>query len=562
MPVDALGEEGKAPSVPGPLLRAPVGTLVRGSIRNALPETLVVTGLSERGPGTTQAKLHIAPGETRSLAFTISAPGAYVYYSDLIAGKDTIPGGHGTHLVGAIIGDTAGAPPERVMTMTFWNRLVDSTARRPSERVLFLWNGKLWPHTPRLEYTVGDTVRWRVIDMSFDEHPIHLHGFYFRVDSRGSFEKDTAYTPDQRRIAVTESTPPFGNFTITWVPERAGNWIVHCHKPAHTFWGLRYTLANRDVPDAPMPVMPDEHGTTHVQSGMSGLVVAVTVRPRAGDIAQQATQPLRRVRVLAQQHDGFYGERPGFGYVIQQGSTAPAPDSIRIPGAPIVLTRGVPAAVTVVNRLTVPTAVHWHGIELESFYDGVVGWSGAGTRVAPMIAPNDSFVARFTPKRAGTFMYHTHQDDAWQMERGLYAPLIVLEPGVTWNPAVDHVLMIGAAFQGKEYVVALNGSTTPPALQLRPGVSHRFRVINVTVDEAADVSWYASADSTDSTLVSWRAIAKDGADLPLHQATMRPARLHLTPGEIYDFEATPGPGDGRIVVRSSNTSTLSVRVRE
>jgi FtsP/CotA-like multicopper oxidase with cupredoxin domain len=46
-------------------------------------------------------------------------------------------------------------------------------------------------------------------------------------------------------------------------------------------------------------------------------------------------------------------------------------------GPPIVLTRGQPVEIEVVNRVKDPTAIHWHGIELESYYDGVPGWSGA-----------------------------------------------------------------------------------------------------------------------------------------------------------------------------------------
>jgi FtsP/CotA-like multicopper oxidase with cupredoxin domain len=307
--------------------------------------------------------------------------------------------------------------------------------------------------------------------------------------------------------------------------------------------------------------MPLEHGRSHVEDGMSGLVIGVSVRPRTGDVALQSDPPSQRVRVIAQRHAGFYGKRDGYGYVMQDGNTPPASDSIRVPGAPIVVTRSVPVAVTVVNHLTEATAVHWHGIEIESFYDGVPGWSGAGARVAPMIAPGDSFVARFTPRRAGTFMYHTHHDDARQMELGLYAPLIVLEPGEQWDSTTDHVLMIGGAFEKDRYVVALNGSTAPAPLDLRADVPHRFRIINVTIDEMADVTFFASADSADSSVTSWRAIAKDGATLPERMQTVGPARLHLGPGEIYDFEVTPRAGDARIVVQSSNTSSVLVRAR-
>ncbi len=74
------------------------------------------------------------------------------------------------------------------------------------------------------------------------------------------------------------------------------------------------------------------------------------------------------------------------------------------------------------------TAVHWHGMELESFFDGVAGWSGAGNRLAPIIAPGDSFVAHMTPPRAGTFIYHTHAGELAQLTGGLPARNTGLAP--------------------------------------------------------------------------------------------------------------------------------------
>lgn len=43
----------------------------------------------------------------------------------------------------------------------------------------------------------------------------------------------------------------------------------------------------------------------------------------------------------------------------------------------------------------------------------------------------------------------------------------------------------------------------------------------------------------DTSLAQWRAIAKDGADLPRAQETLRPARLGIDVGETYDFAFTP-----------------------
>src|SRR5215472_1835324 len=89
----------------------------------------------------------------------------------------------------------------------------------------------------------------------------------------------------------------------------------------------------------------------------------------------------------------------------------PKPDEKKpaaLVGPPVLLTRGEPVEIEVKNETTHATSIHWHGIELESYYDGVPGWTGSGRQITPAIAPASSFVARMAPPRAGTFIYHTH----------------------------------------------------------------------------------------------------------------------------------------------------------
>ncbi len=57
------------------------------------------------------------------------------------------------------------------------------------------------------------------------------------------------------------------------------------------------------------------------------------------------------------------------------------------PGPVLVLRRNEPVEVTVVNQLGESTAIHWHGMELDSIYDGVHGWSGVNQNLAPLIPP-------------------------------------------------------------------------------------------------------------------------------------------------------------------------------
>jgi FtsP/CotA-like multicopper oxidase with cupredoxin domain len=278
---------------------------------------------------------------------------------------------------------------------------------------------------------------------------------------------------------------------------------------------------------------------------MSGMVIALHVRPAPGAAYPATVGEPRRLRLLVQSRPNVYRQDPGFGFVLQQGDTPPAPDSIAIPGSPIVLTSGDPVHIAVVNRLTEPTAVHWHGIELTSYFDGVPGMSGEPGHVVPSIAAGDSFVAEYTPPRAGTFIYHTHIDDVRQMESGLYGALIVLPPGQAYDSTTDHALVFGLHEYPDTFDVLLNGSAHPAPLVLRAGVTHRLRIIMIPSAGAADVLLLS-----DTSLVTWRAIAKDGADLPPHQATVRPSRQRIAVGETCDFEFTPGgPGTLRLELR-------------
>ncbi len=174
-------------------------------------------------------------------------------------------------------------------------------------------------------------------------------------------------------------------------------------------------------------------------------------------------------------------------------------------------------------------------MELESYYDGIAGWSGTPGHIAPLILPGGSFVAKFTPPRAGTFIYHTHIDDIRQLSHGLYGAIIVLEPGQSFDPVTDRMMLLSVRGPSDNTPILLNGSAEPDPIELKEGLKYRFRFINITPhDPRLTVSLLSG-----SSLVSWRAIAKDGADLPPPQATLRPARQTASVGETYDFEFEP-----------------------
>jgi FtsP/CotA-like multicopper oxidase with cupredoxin domain len=178
------------------------------------------------------------------------------------------------------------------------------------------------------------------------------------------------------------------------------------------------------------------------------------------------------------------------------------------------------------------TAVHWHGMELPSYTDGVPGWSGLGTRTAPMIAPGDSFVAAFTPTRSGTFIYHSHSNEFFQINLGLYGALLVVDPE-RYDPAHERVVIIGGDGPGGA-PGRINGRVHPDTVRLTLGERYRIRLIDILPDWTVRVALVR-----EDSVVHWRALAKDGAELSPAARVMQRAAFITGPGQTMDFEYRP-----------------------
>ena len=556
--VAAFAEEGKPPQIPGPLIRVPKGTAIRAVVRNSLPDsTLFVHGLytrGARGPDTVQVK----PGEEREVRFDAGLPGTYFYWATTSATAAVGFRGPMSQLSGAFVVDsssTLGAPRDRVFVLGFWTPRDNTGFVARTDVNRFVINGKSWPHTERLTYTVGDSVRFRVVNTTVVPHPMHLHGFYFNVDSRGSERSDTAYAAGSAHFVVTERVAPGRTIALTWVPERAGNWLFHCHDNYHV-------LRNRPLDGSPLAAEHRMHVSNHALEMMGGLVMGVEVRPDGRPVAQPNDGVRRQLRLVARVDSGGTDTDPAYGYVLQDGKSTTPTRSPLLPGPTIVLRRGEPVSITVVNELPEATAVHWHGIELESYFDGVAGFSGGSGRVSPVIAPRDSFEARFTPPRAGTFIYHPHADEVRQQQAGLSGAIVVLDNPDVYDAVHDVVLLVSVPRRDADAATAfLNGTNAPRPLDMRVGERYRLRLVNIHTYRPSMIARLMR----DSTLVEWRAVAKDGRDLPPDQATMRPAQQQSGNGETYDFEFTPtAPGDLRFSMSSGVGALLvsmPIRVR-
>ena len=542
--VYAFGEEGKPLQVPGPLVRIPRGTQVRTTLRNRTPEKLFLHGFYDRSAATTPIELE--PGAVREVGFTATVPGTFFYSALPSSEGDFVRRGLYTQLSGALIVDPPGRArqAERIMVLSVWGDSLANVQLDGRPVVLrFVINGESWPNTEALQYTVGDTIHWRVLNLSPAVHPMHLHGFYYRVKSRGTAVADTVYGPNEPpRMVVTERLAPGQTMTMSWVPERAGNWLFHCHDNPHI-------AANLPLPGATVAKAAGTHKMNHSRDLMGGLVMGIEVKPRPGT-RTAATQSVKRreLRLIARVDTGGTQAEPRYGFVLEEGASA-ASAKPSLPGPPLLLKRGEPVRITVVNELPEATAIHWHGIELDSYYDGVADFAGAGKMIAPAIQPRDSFEVLFTPPRSGTFIYHTHVDEIRQQRAGLSGAILVLDPAATFDPATDITLLLSVPRNvADNAVILLNGTPTPAPLQLQAGQRYRLRVINIhTFRPSMRVELKQGTQ-----FQTWRPVAKDGMDIPKERSIVGRAFVQMGNGETYDFEFIPAAaGEFRIEVLSA-----------
>ena len=91
-----------------------------------------------------------------------------------------------------------------------------------------------------------------------------------------------------------------------------------------------------------------------------------------------------------------------------------------LPGKAIRLSAGDTLAADLVNQLPAATSVHWHGIALRNDMDGVPPITQRE------VAAGADFTYRFIAEHPGTYWLHPHV--GVQLDRGLYAPVIVEDP--------------------------------------------------------------------------------------------------------------------------------------
>ncbi|MGE0552670.1 MAG: multicopper oxidase family protein [Gemmatimonadales bacterium] len=108
------------------------------------------------------------------------------------------------------------------------------------------------------------------------------------------------------------------------------------------------------------------------------------------------------------------------------------------PGPLISVKQASEVTIRLVNKLEMPSAVHWHGIRLDNPYDGAPGVT------QDPVEPGASFIYKVKFPDAGIYWYHPHVREDVQQDLGLYGNLLVRSPDPGYYNPVNHeeVLML------------------------------------------------------------------------------------------------------------------------
>lgn len=134
-----------------------------------------------------------------------------------------------------------------------------------------------------------------------------------------------------------------------------------------------------------------------------------------------------------------------------------------IPGPTLEFTEGEYAVIYVKNEMSLETSVHWHGILLPNFFDGVPYLT------TPPIKPGTTFKYEFPIKQSGTYWYHSHT--MFQEQSGVFGSLLINPKEKTLDYDQDLVLMLSDWTNEKPKSVMRNLKRGNEWYQIKKGTS-------------------------------------------------------------------------------------------
>ena len=245
MTVKCWGYNGQTP---GPTIEAVEGDRVRILVTNKLPEHTTIhwhgiflpNGMDGVG-GLTQP--HIKPGETYVYEFPLRQHGSFMYHPHADEMVQLAVGMMGFFIIHPK--EPVNPRIDRDFAIMLHEWAIHPGTYRPDPAVMldfniFTFNSKVFPAIDHLVVKTGDRVRFRIANLSMDEHPIHIHGHSYRVTAT-----DGGQIPKAGQWPETTVLVPVGSIRdVEFIADAPGDWAFHCHKSHHTMNAMGHDIPN------------------------------------------------------------------------------------------------------------------------------------------------------------------------------------------------------------------------------------------------------------------------------------------------------------------------------
>ena len=246
--VDCWGYNGQTP---GPTIEAVEGDRVRIFVTNRLPAPTTVHWhglLLPAGMDGVNALTQppIERGQTFKYEFTLRQYGTYMYHSHFDEMTQMALGMMGTFVIHPRDPAKAGGRPDRDFALMLSEWAIRPGTSRPdpnemSDFNVLTFNSKAFPGTSPLVVRTGQRVRIRLGNLgAMDHHPIHIHGYNFRVVGT-----DGGRIPEAGQWPETTVLVPVGSTRdIEFVADAPGDWAFHCHMTHHAMNQMGHGIPN------------------------------------------------------------------------------------------------------------------------------------------------------------------------------------------------------------------------------------------------------------------------------------------------------------------------------
>jgi FtsP/CotA-like multicopper oxidase with cupredoxin domain len=231
---------------PGPTIEAVEGDNVRIFVTNKLPENTAVHWHGQRLPngmdgvgGLTQP--HIPPGKTFVYEFQMRRSGTFMYHPHSDEMVQMAMG-----MMGFLVVHPKDPAFRRVdRDFVFLLNAFDIEAGSYVPKVntmldfnLWTWNSRAFPGIDPFVVAKNDKVRIRFGNLTMTNHPIHMHGYEFKVScTDGGWVDPAAAWPE---VSIDCAVGQMRAFDF--VADEPGDWAIHCHKSHHTMNAMGHSV--------------------------------------------------------------------------------------------------------------------------------------------------------------------------------------------------------------------------------------------------------------------------------------------------------------------------------